>query len=864
MSESKRKTRAEKWRSIVRDDNMGRKGNVVATVIIIALLLVSSAILIQREIYPSTTSFLPRIMGDFSRIVYENPIDVVEAYAQNGYQQGVDGVWFCGDYASPPNLTKIYGDFPDFAEALLAGGIATLGEEFPEYNVTVTRPLFHLVGPPDMPELLNERVTVEVQNFSVTVVDGDRLITTNYDQVSDYDLRFWFMYKVMRGWIGCDNGGIYEVIDSVMETRECAFFKDMCFAACETRGECQQIMYSCDLYPEPCNDCWAMKNPAGAKSYLDEVCSPEAETDELQDFTLNDRQELITSHGIKLDDLYTIGDGIAQSLSRAFANDTYCPAVQEVFEDATGPSGITCTAEIINIEDITNVFRSSYAYHPTGCVFQVDGTCQIQPISIMNTLQCMGESFCPPNSILDNPEAIPQILADSSGVVSPSEGCELVEVSDGQGGTYPVWQCENGEVIGGEVCLNTSTGIQCAAGAGLIECTYIPTQFNNANQGDTGHDPDANVGLTCNPKPLEADEGVPDLASNTLRAGDPKYKCLVPDSEWYKRGKSASHWWFGTNGWLDRRSTMDVKVTCTDPGTLGVQPLETQIRMRIHFRHGCDSDQSTMRGWAPPMCAVPGVGSYEDCMESCTPSACEQSSCEPDGAGGYMCVKEPATPGSACINNDDPCFKATCQDDGTGTLTCQSSGDRKPTITYCGDQGDNAGCMRCSGPDDDPCQPIPAESLQVCGTTSAACKQKVCDGTGQCILANNPGGSCDGGECAIGECAGCDVHSGSCVCNVQPPANPQAMCSGSSYLASDGTSCFIYTPNELCVEQGNEWNCVNQDPNPPSPTSGAVCCPPGEEGEICQAGQICCDWGGNNFQCNTPVSGACPTGSEPT
>ena len=804
-----------------------RKGNVIATTLIIVALLVSATLMIQRDVFESESSVLQKTLNAFSRHVYEGPDDLVERYAQNGYQAGFDSLWYCSDKASPPSLEQTKAEFSEFATADLLGRLETLGEEFPGMDIDISRPTFTLEGPDLFDDLPNESVDVTVSNLTVTIRDGDRLIQTSYDQENAYALRFWMMYRTMQDWIKCNNGGIYSAIESIFSHRVCAFFKDMNHCAhydwtyCEPRNQCTPWCNCC-----PCDEDLPL--------YTEELCDG-SDPEKIQDFATVERTQLKRDYGVKNSDLQNIANAVSDELTATFNGESICPSI------ISEPTGITCKSRIENPR-VRNGFFSSYVYHNTGCVEQVEGVPgAIIPIHELDTLACGGAQFCPDfGSVLESPATIADALAAITGIPIPQ--CEYEPILDSEGNPTGEFQvrCEDGTVISPD-------------DIGLADCRLDPTR---ASQGAAGDWPGAPTQpINCNPLPPDSDPGPGDRASTALKQGDQDIKCLATD---WKPTEGETGYWFGVNGWLDRKGTFDLIITCSDPGVPGVQPMEAEIKLHVSFRHGCDSDQGRMRGWAPPLCGVPGVGSEQDCNLDCNDNPCIYETCEfidPDGPSvpsNMHCVYVNDNPSAKCPSADNDCMLGACVGVGADracsfdTLVPDDSGAR------CGPEDDQFwGCNKCgTGAQAGQCLPSLTSSCTGQGNANSCQEYKCAIGEGL-----GPSGG-DIGICLLHdkvdpECNPNDPRCDTCVCeNCNPGGESTGACKPAYQLRPD-PACgdYTYWPNCIASETVEE-TCEG------TTRRGYTCEPPNGLNEI--PAEECCPARGPGAQhCSNPNQPCC-------
>ncbi len=794
-----------------------KKGNAVATILIIAVLLVSSYVLVQRSVFPSQSTMLERTQSTFDELVYSGPDDMLEAYAMNGYQYGLNSRWYCEDRNSAPDLDKTKDDFSMFVEDELQSRIATLSEQYPNFNLKVSKPAFALIGDPELPNQINERTTVEITNFSLTIEEGDRTVTKSYDGTQDYDTRFWMIYKLMREWIGCSNGNIYDAIEGVFERRECAFFKDMCFCACD---DCWTF---CDeVGPgEECNRCPCGKKGAGLPVYTDENCGPDVNFDETQEFTKAERDEIINQYGVTDEDLFEFAKEISKNANQYFKGEGTC---NEFTSDIDYDTGIRCTAQVSNPR-LSNGFRSAYATHPTGCVEQVDGSCGWVPISQYLSLSCAGGNMCPSPSVLGTTPAEValrrQLLADIEAGVMTGE-CINVTVIDIDGNEYTIVQCDN-IVVGGEICFDVDGEIVCTETNEIDDCSLYTTLLKS-NQGGIGTDPENTLNLDCNPSPPLSDPGPGDGVGDIV-GGSSKFKCIDPDSEYIQKGMDSRWYWFGMNGWIDRKGAVDLEITCKDTGTATTDPITAKVKLSIEFMHGCDSSQAAMRGWTPSICRQPGVGSGSGCTLTCDAGPCYRSECaiDPDTEEQYCTEPVPRTEGVQCEGANE-CIKYKCLDDGAGGLSCQDSGVVNEG-RVCGTNQYDRSCNACNSA----AECVPANDGGSCRFTSAPCEKYACL-AGSCEIQDKP----DNTACMILGCAD------SCLCTGGVPTYSPGSCSdGSPYWISCTEQ---HTPEQTCEgsPQGGYF-CEPVSGTPPQFDTSPCCgLGPGSDG-ICDSGEICCE-----------------------
>ncbi|MDD9954017.1 MAG: hypothetical protein OXR66_06795 [Candidatus Woesearchaeota archaeon] len=791
-----------------------RRANAVATVLIIAALLVTATVVTQRTVFTSESSSMQQTLNAFGRNVYESPDEMIERYAKNGYQAGVESLWYCGQHASPPTLQQTKDQFAAFAQADLEGRIADLTAAYPEYNIQISSPLFTLTAPDQPDQLVEEVVSVDVRDLTITVQDGDRFIETGFDQQQDYPYRFWYLYNKFTDWITCNNGGIYGVIEQTLESKSCAFFKDQCFCA-------KHEWSFCDGSTSDCNGCPCGRQGAGLPLYTEEDCSAD-DPKKCQDFTQSERQQLKDTYGVSKNDLQQIGNGIAQELTNMFAGNPVCGNTEP-----SAPTGITCTARIEEPK-IENFFGSSYSYHPTGCIEQVDGSCGIVPINAFDLLLCSGAPLCPPNSVLDTPNGVADAIA--AVTTGTATRCREVTKTNEDDSTYQVVECDK-HVIGP------------AGTPPLADCSWNELQFNS-RAGAAGSDPDAPpLGITCNALPLNADPGPGDRASQVTKAGDPLVKEIRTDSEFAKRGNDPFYYWFGMNGWLDRRGSFDLTITCSDPGAPGIRPLQAGMQLHVAFKHGCDTDQARGLGWAPSACAAPGTVSSPrtcdlDCHHPCLNQRCEFVDGDP--AKGMECVEQPGERPTTCDDPNNVCIQGTCvTPPGGGDPYCDGTINPTPTNdgAACGPEGTRD--FICYGCQNGACLPREIE----CSIFSPLCHTNMCvvsGSTSTCTLVQgDPGAPCGGSGCGVCTCSDTCGTGGTCLPEWEPDQNA---CGGETYY----TTCRDQvTIDHICVNKGMAGYECEVPSDAPTRKEASDCCPGfGPTSQDCSlSGEVCCPAG---------------------
>ncbi len=781
-----------------------RQGNTVATVLLIAVMIAGAGLLVQSQIFPAQTNFVERTINTFSQFVFEDPKDVVKEYALNSYEAD-GGYWYCGDYSSPPQFEKVVGDFPEFSQALLSGKLETLKQEFPDFDVEISEPNFGFTGV-DGDVLVETRVGVNVSNLTVTVRDGERIIGMEYDDQYEYALRFWKNYLTMYDWITTGNGGIYTTIDQVLQSRSCAFVKTQCFCHSDNPDaytERHEVGPGEKYNPCPCYK----HNPV----YDEESCES-GNPLECQDFVESERQEIMNEFGISNTDLFTIAQRISDTLTAEFESDVTCQAqVSEPF--------------------LENRFVSAYVIHPSPCPReQVGGTCGVVPMNVFDTVLCGAQSapdkclWCPDeehvsNEIGQNAFNNDAILNECLGAAA-DPNCDFVNITDEETGEQEeVYACfdDNGNII--VLGTNETEPFESCTPEGLLGGSA------KGASGAFGESPESLYPVACNELPPDANPGPIDegekMFSRTNYEATGTVKRLEDISD--SPGQSGV-WWEGMNGWLDRRGAMDVSITCSDPGTEELDSFETEIDLRIVFRHGCDTSQNRILVWTGEVCGLAADSNIPTC--NCDDgNVCTDDISSRDEDGNCVCSHPPID--GTVTDPNNRCQELTCVDGepDTGNPVFKDAGSSCAT-------GADAFCRVCDGAGS--CSQPKSEG-QTCGPLSVGvCERATCQ-EGTCApTPKEDGGSCIGGGGSCGDCE--------CVNGIPDyTRNPDACGTVERW-----TSCT--TQEEIQQE------CTGTGPFTCSTPAGSgfdtsVCCPgPGPGSEVCSSGQICC--GGD--ACTTP------------
>gem|GEM_PF-5041778 len=356
-----------------------KKGNAVATVLIIAAMIISATVVLQREVFVTETSHLNRAFSTFEQLVYQNPYQLLERYATAGYTDQTEPYWYCGYYPSPPTLNGTRDNFSSYVQGDFAGRLATISKEFPELGITMTTPNITLDAAETLLGLPSDSATITIEEFNLTFREGDRLITKSLDETETYDTRFWLMYTTLQDWSKCASNDIYgNGLANAFDKKSCAFFKDVCLCSDLTKEfyetECQSPNPPMCCRPDHvCTGPWESETPEDPEN-------PRL----LQDFTMKEREGLMREFGVDEGDLQSAADTVAERITAIFAGKNSCtlPALTE-------PTGIECTAEISNPQ-LTNVFQSTLVYHETLCLNERAATCGIVTFNEFGALGCAG------------------------------------------------------------------------------------------------------------------------------------------------------------------------------------------------------------------------------------------------------------------------------------------------------------------------------------------------------------------------------------------------------------------------------------------------------------------------------------------
>jgi hypothetical protein len=252
-------------------------------------------------------------------------------------------------------------------------------------------------------------------------------------------------------------------------------------------------------------------------------------------------------------------------------------------------------------------------------------------------------------------------------------------------------------------------------------------------------------------------------------------------------------------------------------------------------------------------CLVEGFASCnaEDVCQGvpvgCNASTCPTGCCQPNGAGGLMCIDghENASCGTG---------GASCQNCVASNEACQNQACSAPAA--CGPANCGSCCL------DNVCLMISPPNI--CGAGGGLCTvcapDQICEGNGVCL----------GGQgCGPGMCGGCCDQGGNCEPGVIPPAcglggnrcqncGPGACVGGVCEItACDGGNCGGCGP-DTCAEGCCDQNGVcrtGEGPNHCGLGGGAcVACPPGD---TCNAGSCQGTTGCNAMTC---PNGCCAQG----
>ena len=772
-----------------------KRGNVIATALIVTALLIATGIMLQRELYPPQRSDLHKTMSAFEQNVYSTPDQLLQEYAMNGYQNGTDNFWFCVNRPSPPNLSRTKDDFTSFVTNDLVTRLETLTKEYPEFNITIGSPVFQLEAPQLIEDLDPNVTVINITNLTITVRDGDRLIQKSLSQEQAYRMHFWLLYKGMQGWTKCGSADIYTAFEQTFLSKSCAFFKDTCICA---PGEDKFCCHGPQMKDEKCDG----SNPK-----------------RLQDFAPSERDSLIAADGVTVDDVQAAADLMAGDITGAFNGQerNWCGQTVNI-----SPTGIKCSARIENPQ-LRNDFFSSYAFHNTNCLFQCPQSCGIVSISAYDSFLCSGDFIKGPSCY------IPELKFGGCGgtiaaaLANPAkQGEYLSQIAKAAAATCT--RDNNGIVHCGS---NTVTGDPNYNP--MSSCKLDPLR---SSAGQDGPWAESTATALCNPTPSDAQGTPPGVGDSSYAVGDQKIKCLSNPAD-YSQGRDGI--WFGTNGWIDKKGDADIIITCQDPGTGNVKPIQAEMRMRVSFRHACRQPQR-LRALAPPACKAPGASGDKTCGDiDCNNNPCFLQGCKMQD--------DPANPGKkipVCVPQPPDKQPDTCPDTGSPDASCHEGacvGDKSDPLRKCDLSsptpisdgmpcGTTPSCNACNG---GKCQPT-NEGVTCIPNTPSPCNTGQC-GSGKCNPMPDPAGTCYGGTC------------GSCVCNNGVPdvSIDASKCSGSTTIPTDCVPADDTKVNDECKSSGiNRFDCVPG--SGPTPFDRSKCCPPGggAASQVCASGTVCC------------------------
>ncbi len=178
-----------------------------------------------------------------------------------------------------------------------------------------------------------------------------------------------------------------------------------------------------------------------------------------------------------------------------------------------------------------------------------------------------------------------------------------------------------------------------------------------------------------------------------------------------------------------------------------------------HENDSCDADSNPCTVGDACHGGICTPGDSVDCSEE--DDACNIGVCQPNGGGGYMCIKQPQS-GTSCNRDDNGCTVGdVCVN---GTCTFGGPPDCSDYTDAC-----NVGVCTSTGPDSYTCSsnPIPHNG-DPCNADSNGCTQNDICNNGECIPGAMPDCSEQTDTCNEGACRSTGVDTYDCYPNPAP------------------------------------------------------------------------------------------------
>lgn len=217
---------------------MTKKGNVVATVLVAIMVLVSVFIYTQHVVLaPRTSDESGSILASeltIRRSLVMGLYDFLKGdmIKENSFQPG-NYMWYC-NYPMPASIEQIEGSLTYYLNQSIQDYVIMLESANEHENLTtISDPVITINNVTDFDHLINEAVSVSVMPFVIGVTDGKTIKHINLSTREVFYFRLWYMYKEIYHWMQSDGGNLTQhVFEEVFDITEfpCQMHKCSCAA----------------------------------------------------------------------------------------------------------------------------------------------------------------------------------------------------------------------------------------------------------------------------------------------------------------------------------------------------------------------------------------------------------------------------------------------------------------------------------------------------------------------------------------------------------------------------------------------------------------------------------------------------------